>query len=139
VEKNIQIRQNTRQVEENTSAIRATAVHSGLSYLIANREATFADGEVASIYLRGLKDPSCLDDTELLRFRLLMANVVDAFFNTYSQTRATNFTPETWEAQAKTAQRVLRSKGGQWIWSNCGGEYQQAFRDEIKQLLGDLG
>ena len=98
----IQIRQNNRQLDENTNAVRASAVYSGLHLIFDNRIAIFNDGETADIFYRGLEDPEELSDVEKTRFRLIFANAVDALFNTFSQTKASGFSPETWVAQEAT-------------------------------------
>ncbi len=130
----IQIRQNTRQVEESTIQGRAAALHSSLSYAVDNRIATFSDENTASIYLRGLKDAESLNELEQLRFRLIFANVVDAGWNMYSQSKMTGFSPEAWKAQARTIIRLLDTNGGKWFWDNYGSEYHQDFRIEIERI-----
>ena len=130
-----QIRQNTKQIEENTSAVRASALHAGLTYAFNNRTATYSDGETAEIYLRGLSAPENLSEVELLRFRLILANTVDAMWNMYSQTKMSGFSPETWEAQAETVKRVLNTEGGKWYWCNYRQEYNLEFANEIDVLI----
>jgi hypothetical protein len=130
-----QIRQNTRQIEENTSAVRASAVHASLSYAFDNRAATYSDQGTSEIYHRGLDDPEALNDVERLRFRLIMANAVDAFWNMYSQTQMTGFSPETWVAQARIAKRVLGTNGGRWNWANYRNEYHEDFVREVDDLV----
>lgn len=91
----IQIRQNTKQVEEHTRAVRAAALHASLSYALETRLSVSTSGDVASIYARGMENPESLDETELIRFRLLMASIFDTFLNMYSQTKMSGFSPET--------------------------------------------
>ena len=60
----IQIRQNTKQVEEGTRAAKASAVSTGLQLVNANRLAIYRDENVASIWSRGLEDPYALEPLE---------------------------------------------------------------------------
>lgn len=122
------------QIRQNTNAVVASAVHNGLSLMADSRKATLSDPDVSSIYLRGLEEPTNLNEEELLRFRLILANIMDAVFNTYVQTKATSFAPDTWVAQSKTAERILRTKGGQWFWGSFKDEYQADFRSEIDKV-----
>jgi hypothetical protein len=131
----IQLRQNTKEIEENTKAVRAAALHASLSYALDTRLSVSTSGDVASIYARGMENPESLDEIEIIRFRLLMASIVDTFLNMYSQTKMSGFSPETWEAQANSARRVLASNGGRWFWSAYGSEYNESFRKEIDVLL----
>jgi len=131
----IQIRQNTKQVEDHTRAVRAAALHASLSYGLDTRISVFTSEEVASIYARGLEDPGSLDKIEVLRFRLMMASIVDTFLNMYSQTKMSGFSPDTWVAQANSARRVLRTNGGRWFWGVYGSEYNESFKEEIDTLI----
>jgi len=131
----IQIRQNNRQLDENTNAVRASAVYSGLHLIFDNRIAIFNDGETADIFYRGLEDPEELSAVEKTRFRLIFANAVDALFNTFSQTKASGFSPETWEAQEATARRLMGTAGGRWFWSNYRHEYREDFRVEFDGIM----
>lgn len=131
----IQIRQNTKEIEENTKAVRAAALHACLAYALDSRISVTSSGEMASIYTRGLANPGSLDAIETVRFRLTMANIVDTFFNMYTQTKMSGFSPETWESQANSARRVLSTAGGRWFWNNYRSEYNANFRKEIDTLL----
>jgi hypothetical protein len=130
-----QIRQSTKQIDENTKASRAAAVNTSLQLISDNRIAIYSDEGTASIWHRGLDDPYSLDAVEKLRFRVIFSNVMDALFNTYSLTKATNFSPETWAAQVATVRRILKTKGGEWFWSKYQHEYRQDFRGEISSIL----
>ncbi len=131
----VQIRQNTNQIDENTSAVRASAVHSGVQLIFDNRVAIFEGRETAEIFYRGLESPDGLDDVEKLRFRMMFANALDAVFNTFSQTKASGFSPETWEAQLETARRLICTAGGRWFWELYKVEYRTDFHIEIERIL----
>lgn len=108
----IQIRQNTRQVEEGTRAAKAPAVSTGVQLVNVNRLAIFSDEEVARIWSQGLENPRILDPLELRRFRLMFSNAMDGQFNNYSQTKEAGFSPELWEAHFSTTKRIITSPGG---------------------------
>jgi hypothetical protein len=131
----VQLRQSTKQIEENTRAVRAAALHAGISYAIDNRNAISSTHEMASIYARGSEDPHSLDGVELLRFRLTMANFVDTLWNMYSQSKMTGFSPETWAAQINIARRVFGTNGGKWFWNAYRLEYDEQLRREIDALI----
>ena len=131
----VQIRQNTRQIDENIKASKAAAVNTSLQLISNNRIAIYSDEGTAGIWQRGLNDPNSLDALEKLRFRVIFSNVMDALFNTYSLTKATNFSPETWASQIATVRRIIRTKGGEWFWGEYQHEYRQDFRSEIFSIL----
>ena len=123
------------QIRQNTSAIRASAVHTSLSYAFDNRAATFTDEQTSTIYYKGLKNPSDLNEIELLRFRLIMSNLFDAVLNLYAQTKKSEFLPENWQAQSKIVERVLDSEGGQWFWSEFKDNYPKSFQEELARII----
>ena len=131
----IQIRQNTKQVEESTLATRASAVNTGLQLINTNRLAIYSDEDTSTIWFRGLADPKSLENLEQQRFRLIFSNALDALFNTYSQTKASGFSPELWEAHISTTRRILDTPGGQWFWSEYSKEYREDFRQEVQRVL----
>lgn len=131
----IQIRQNTTQIGENTNAVRAAAIHASLNFALQNRAATFSDEGTATIYHKGLNDPESLNEIEAIRFRLMVANVFDAIFNMYSQTKVTEFSLETWQAQSNLVKRILSTDGGAWFWKSYRQEYTEAFQDEIDNII----
>lgn len=133
----IQIRQNTKQVEEGTRATRASAVSTGLQLINANRLAIYGDQNIASIWSRGLEDPHALEPIDQLRFRLIFSNALDAQFNNYSQSKDSGFSPELWDAHISTTRRILATPGGQWFWQNFSSEFTEDFREEVARILGD--
>ena len=135
----VQIRQNSRQIKENTKAIRAAAVNNGLQLIASNRIAVSTDEGTADVWRRGLEDPESLNATERLRFRMIFSNVMDALFNTYSQTLATSFSPETWQAHVGSVRRILNTKGGEWFWHGYEQEYRNDFRAEIARIMEGIG
>jgi len=130
-----QIRQNTRQIDENTSAVRASAVQSGLSFTFNNRAATFSDEGTSEIWYRGVNKFESLNEAEQDRFRLIVTNVFDSYFNMYSQTKRTGFSPETWDAQEYLIKRLLSASGPVWFWESFKEAYPPDFRAEIERIM----
>jgi hypothetical protein len=133
----IQIRQNTKQVEESTQATRASAVNTGLQLINTNRLAIYSDHDTSSIWYRGLENPGSLDPLEQQRFRLIFSNALDALFNTYTQTKASGFSPELWDAHISTTRRILSAPGGEWFWREFSSEYREDFCEEVIRILRD--
>lgn len=131
-----QIRQNTRQLEQNERASMAAAVNVSSTNYRENRRYIYTSSEVTEICLTGMADPERLNDAERYRFRLLTQNLVDGLWDMYSQTVLTGFAPETWETQGKRViERVLTTGGGRWFWENFSADYTQDFRAEVTRIL----
>ena len=131
-----QIRQNTKQLEQNERTAIAASVSASATSYRENRQHIYTSSEVAGIHMKGLADPLVLSDVERHRFRLLMSNFMDANWDMYAQTVITGFSPETWETQGRRAvKRILGSTGGRWFWQNFCEEYPEGFRTEIDLIL----
>lgn len=131
-----QIRQNTRQLEQNALNARAAAVNASLLSARENRLAIFGSAEVSEILVRGLADPAKLDEVEQYRFRMVIQNATDAMMVTHAETAITGYSPEVWETQGvNLARRIIGSAGGRWFWKSYRAEYPAEFRSEIDRIL----
>ena len=130
-----QIRQNTSQIDQNTKAVRASAIDSSIGRAMASRQAIIETEDVARIYHTGNSAPESLSEHELLRYRLLLHNVFWAIWNIYSQSRFADLPAETWASQIPLIQRLLSSEGGTWFWDNYGHEFEQSFQAEVEAIV----
>lgn len=131
-----QIRQNTRQLEQNERTSIAASVSASATTYRENRQYIFTNREVAKIHMKGLADPEALDEIARHRFRLLMSNFADANWDMYAQTVITGYSPETWERQGRRAvRRIFGSPGGRWFWDRFREDYPEVFRGEIDRIL----
>jgi hypothetical protein len=130
-----QIRQNTNQIDQNTEAARATAFDSSMAQLGTARQAILENEDVARIYHEGSIDPDSLSDHDLLRYRLIVHNVLSSLWNVQSQAKVGGLATETWEAQLVILKRMMSSKGVQWFWSNYRREFGETFQKEVAGIL----
>jgi hypothetical protein len=134
-----QIRQNTVQLRQNVVTAQAAAVNASNITLRENRQSIFESAAMAEIFVRGNEDPLNLSEIELLRYRLVMQNIVEAMLDIYTQTAVTNFSPETWATQGVTlVERALGTTGGGWFWDNYANNYPKSFRSEVDRILPNL-
>lgn len=134
-----QIRQNTGQLEQNASMVKAAAVNNSNIALRQTRQALFQSETVSELFLAGNEDCSNLSDLELIRYRLMLQNITDVMLDIYSQTLETHFSPENWETQGvNLVKRVFETNGGRWFWANFKQNYPMRFRQEVERILGDI-
>lgn len=129
-----QIRQNTRQIDENTKAAQAAAFDSSVSHAIAARQMIIENEDVAGIYLKGGDDPDSLSAEDRLRYRLIMHNILWSLWNMQSQAQVGELSAETWSAQLETLRRIMSSKGFQWFWANYSDELGSSFQRVVAEL-----
>lgn len=134
-----QIRQNTRQIDENTKAAQAAAFDSSISHAIAARQMIIENEDVAGIYLKGSDDPESLSDEDRLRYRLIMHNILWSLWNMQSQAAVGELSAETWSAQLETLRRIISSKGFQWFWANYSDELGSSFQRVVADLQSENG
>ena len=78
-----QIRQNTRQITQNTQAVELSAIEALMSAASDSRRSVIENEDVARIYHHGLSDCEGLSEIDQTRFRVLMVSVFRAFQSSY--------------------------------------------------------
>jgi hypothetical protein len=123
------------QIRQNTKAVRASALDSGVNSVNAVRVAMFENAEVASFYTKGLESPDNLDVEERVRFRILLHTIFWAVWNLYAQATYGGLSATTWTAQVPLVVRILDTPGGAWFWSDYRMEFEEAFRQEVEKIM----
>ena len=123
------------QIRQNTKAVQASAADASISKVTNVRQSMYENAEVSRIYVQGLADPDDLDDESRTRFRLLMHNILMSVSNIYSQTRFAGLPVSTWESQKVVLTRIVTSPGGRWFWKEYRLEFEDAFREQVDELL----
>jgi hypothetical protein len=123
------------QLRQNTIAVRAAAVDAAVNHVSNVRQSIFSDGEVAAIYVNGSKDPTSLDEESLVRFRLLIHNILLAISNMHAQSQLTGLSVSNWESQLPIIERIVGTPGGSWFWQNYRHEFEESFREVVDGLL----
>jgi len=129
-----QIRQNTRQIDENTRAAQAAAFDSSISHAFVARQIIIENQDVAGIYLKGTNDPEALSEEDRLRFRLILHNILWSIWNMQSQAQVGELSAETWNAQLETLRRIIPNKGFEWFWANYSEEFGPSFQQVVAEL-----
>ncbi len=131
-----QIRQNTRQIEQNTRTAKAGVIGASAHSLRQTRQALYENPETSELFVKGMRDPSELDDVSLLRFRLILQSITESIWDVHSQTAATDLSPETWQTVGVSlVERILSAPGGRWYWTEYGATYPAAFRSVVDEIL----
>jgi hypothetical protein len=129
-----QIRQNTRQIDENTKAAQAAAFDSSIAHTFMARQTIVENADVARIYLQGSNDPNSLSDEDRVRYRLIVHNILWALWNMLSQARVGELYSETWDAQIATLDRIVSTPGFRWFWDNYSQEFGASFRAIVANI-----
>ncbi len=130
-----QIRQNTGQIDQNTKAVRASAIDSSIGHAMDTRQAIFESADVARILRSGHLDPNALTEDDLTRYRLMLHNIMWTFWNIYSQAKYAELGSEIWDAQIPAILRILVTPGARWFWDNYSQEFEVSYRNEVNRML----
>ena len=133
-----QIRQNTRQIDQNTQAAQATAFDSAITHTMMARQAVFQDAEVARIYHDGSLDPDSLSDHDRLRFRLIAHNILWSIWNLQSQSAMGGDGVEMMDTQIPLLRRIVSQPGIRWFWENWNQEFGPSFRVKVERILEEI-
>ena len=105
-----------RQMQQNTTSVRAASFNSMIQNSIRLLEQTFANGEVAEFLARAEKEPSSLTPGERRRWDAYMTAVYRHFGNLVYQYRVGALDHQMWESYDRTLRDHLRSPAwGQWF------------------------
>jgi len=111
-----QIRQNTKQLEMNLKSLRLNAFERTVESGNRVREILITDGEVAELFLQGLKDYASLPGVERFRVNMLLRNVFSEFQSAYVRQLAWNEEHSGPAGQAAFLDGLLGQAGiRQWL------------------------
>ena len=133
-----QIRQNTRQITQNTQAVHLAAVDSIMSAATDVRRSIIENEDVARIYHEGLSDQENLSEVDQTRFRVLMISAFRAFQSSYQQGFRSGLAPENWRIDHAIAARVLEQPGARKFWDRYKHEFESGFVEEMDSILREL-
>ena len=122
------------QIRQNTASVRAAAIDAAITHVSNIRQGIFASDDVAEIYVEGNKDPAKLDEKSLVRYRLLIHNILMSISNIHAQSELTVLSRSNWESQIPIIERIVSTTGGNWFWENYRHEFEESFRTEVDRL-----
>ena len=126
----LQIRANTR-VSQVESRRATTAQTLELSALIAG------NGEIASIFRRGLAEPDSLDADERIRFNFLFSMLVSQTQSAFEDSGFGILDSKIFELSAQPVFSMLKTPGGSAYWRSYGRGFVPAFREKVDMVLAE--
>lgn len=126
------------QIRQNTSSVRAAAVDAAITHISRIRESIITNADITDIYVEGGKDPSSLDEKSLVRYRLLIHNILLSFSNIHEQSKLTGLSHSNWESQKPIIERIVSTPGGTWFWENFRLDFEESFRAEVDYIFSKI-
>jgi hypothetical protein len=123
------------QVRENTDSIRFSRYDSFIHAIADARKMIIENEEVASIWERGLREPSELNSVETARLRAMLYSGTHAMETLHLQLIQSGLDTGIWERQAAVITRIMGSPGGMKWWEEHSSEFDQEFVEAINTGL----
>ena len=123
------------QIHQNTRAMHAASIDATIGAANFVREQVVANADVASLYVRGNKNPDQLTDEERVRYRILIQSILWTSWNSYAQTQLTGLDKSVFQAQEAFIRRVLSTPGAEWVWQGFPEEFETNFRATVEEIL----
>lgn len=114
----VQIRQNTHGLSMSLKSMELAAFERNVESGNRIREIFVLNPEVSEMYVRGLKSYADLDDSEKLRFGMVLSNVFSALQGGYVRQLTYGNDPANFAGGERTLDRLL-SRRGVRDWLNC--------------------
>lgn len=133
----LQIRQNSRLISQNTSAVKVASADSYLQYGASMRGEIIRDPAVARIWIAGMRDFESLPLEDRIRFRFIMLNFFYGCQNNFLHTREGIVEPEFWEADETALRLFLKEPGVRAWWRRERSYLVAAFVDHVNSLLDE--
>jgi hypothetical protein len=133
----LQIRQNTRQVEQSMQVSRAQALRD--TYTPVWTLAAARDPELAAFYARGMAQPEVLSSEEQIRFFFLMGTVLGEIEKNHLTYAQGLLTDERWESGLRQLRWYINQPGGAYYWQRFRSMHTRAFADVVEQQRQDVG
>ena len=132
-----QIRQNTRQVEEQARAHQVASMSSVGQGFSSWRTLIAGSSENAAVWEKGGKDLAGLSPAERKQYDFLLVEMFWAFAQPWIYVQQGVFEKEMWE-QAKNNIRVFSNPGVQQWWQESvhRAEYPPAFSEAVDEVIG---
>lgn len=129
----VQIRQNTRQLSLNLEAAELAAFERNVDSGNHVRELFILNEDIAALYARGIRGYLALDDTERLRFGMLLSNIFSALQGAYIRQLTYAHDPDKFAGSLRTLDELLRLRGvAEWLQNN-----EPDWRPEFAALVAE--
>ena len=117
----------SRQITENTRLTRLSTHNDTMSKFIDVMIANAQNKEISAIIIRGMQNPTDLDQAELTVFTQRIATYFMAWFNTYYQYRGGLLDLEFWQTCERDIAGIMQYPGYQYCWL----ELKSTFTDDF--------
>lgn len=134
----VQIRQNTEQISQSIEANRLAAFERNIDAGNRIRELIILNPELAELFTRGLENYDELQDTDKLRFGMLMRNMFSEMQGAYVRQLSVGSDPDAFAGSARILDSLLEH-GGVRAWLDKGDpDWRPEFTAFVRERLAQF-
>jgi len=125
------------QIRADTRAKRSSAVHAQVEAFRGFLQTLATEGELSSIYFRGINDFSSLKDVERVRFSSALGHLFRVLEEAYFFQEEGNLDPKFWYGFETSIKEILAYRGVQDWWSTRSHWYNEPFRKFVQTIMAE--
>ena len=127
----VQIRQNSRNVEESVRALRLNAADSTVESFSRFRE-RISRSDIAALYVKGTDNYAGLSEQEKLQFGAVMDEYMFTYWSVFRRRQEGTYEDADWNAHILAIRQVLSRRGSADWWRERKQVYPPAFVSELE-------
>ncbi len=123
------------QITDNTSATRSETASNASSEFIDFYSMVAGDAELTEIWLRGVKNPESLNQTEAVRFVFVIHTIMLQFQNNFYLVEEGTLDPRMLEAINNTLGTIRGTPGFEFYWANRKSLFFAEYQAYVEALM----
>jgi hypothetical protein len=131
----IQVRQNTKQMEQSSKVVAASAYQNITDLASRSNVLTATDRDFADLRLRARDGIEDLDDIDRLRMTSVVVNLFRNFENIHHQYEAGLLNTDQYESWDRLIAFHLSHRGTRQIWSQVSAVFSNEYQSKISTML----
>ena len=134
----VQVRQNNRLLQANTSSVRAASSIAINERLVGVNQSLIEDPSLAEIFVRELSSPGSIEGADRVRLDTLLQSMFISLENILKLAQAGTIEPKDWEPWSRHLRNWLRNPAVRAWWSRQQSPFGEDFARQVRVLLDEL-
>jgi hypothetical protein len=123
------------QIADSTQEMRATTAYQATAALQTWYNEVGTNEQAASLFRRGMNDPSSLSKDEALQFLMNIHSVMLAYQSIYFLGTEGTLDASLYKAMASTLEAAVPTPGFTWYWAQRGGHFTDEFKGFVDKII----
>jgi len=125
------------QISDSAKETRATTAYQATAALQTWYNENGTNEQAASLFRKGMSDPSSLSKDEALQFLMNLHSIMLAYQSIYFLGAEGTLDASLYKAMASTLEGAVPAPGFVWYWKQRGGHFTDEFKGFVDQIAAD--